>query len=156
MKKIITFFSISIFFLSISINAQMSKEGRDKIRALKVAYLTEQMSLTTSEAEKFWPIYNTYNKTQYTIRNNYKISLKKIQKEYANFSNINEDKAKELVSLKLLTDKKLYNSQEKFIERIEGIISYKKILKLQIAEMEFGRKLMRKYKHRERDQNKKE
>lgn len=156
MKKIITFLSISFFFISISINAQMSKEGRDKIKALKVAYLTEQMSLTTSEAEKFWPIYNTYNKTQYTIRNNYKASVKKVEKEYENFNNISEEKAKKLVSLKLLTDKKLYDSQEKFTKSIEGIISYKKILKLQIAEMEFGRKLMRKYKHRDRDYNKKE
>ncbi len=154
MKKIITFLCISIFFLSVSINAQMSKEGRDKIKALKVAYLTEQMNLTTSEAEKFWPVYNTYNKTQYSIRNNYKASVKKVEKEYQDFNDISEEKAKKLVSLKLLTDKKLYDSQEKFTKSIQGIISYKKILKLQIAEMEFGRKLMRKYKHRDRNHNK--
>ncbi len=151
MKKIITFLCISIFFLSISINAQMSKEGREKIKALKVAYLTEQMNLTTSEAEKFWPVYNTFIKTQYSIRNNYKKSVKEVEKEHEDFNNISEEKAKKLVSLKLLTDKKLYDSQEKFTKSIQGIISYKKILKLQIAEMEFGRKLMRKYKHRERN-----
>ncbi|MBU3011971.1 sensor of ECF-type sigma factor [Polaribacter vadi] len=150
MKKLITFICIALSF-SLSINAQMSKEGRKKIKALKVAYLTEQMNLTTSEAEKFWPIYNTYITDQYAIRNNYKANVKKAEKEFEDLASLNEDEAKKLVSLKLLTDKKLYLSQEKFTKQIEGIISYSKILKLQIAEMEFGRKLMRKYKHRDHD-----
>ncbi|APZ46918.1 hypothetical protein BW723_11765 [Polaribacter reichenbachii] len=133
----------------------MSREGRKKIKALKVAYLTEQMNLTTAEAEKFWPVYNTYNTTQYSIRNNYKASVKKVEKEYEDLSSVSEEEAKKLVALKLVTDKKLYDSQEKFTKKIESIISYKKILKLQIAEMEFGRKLMRKYKHRDRDSDRK-
>lgn len=153
MKKIITLIYIT-FCLSLSINAQINSEGRKKIKALKVAYLTEQMNLSTSEAEKFWPVYNTYNKTQYEIRNNYKHSIKKIEKEHEDVANISEEKAKKLVSLKLETDKKLYEEQSKFTKQLVGIISYKKILKLQIAEMEFGRKLLRKYRHR--DENKKD
>lgn len=146
MKKIITFICISIF-ISFSTQAQMNKESREKIKALKVAYLTEQLNLSVSEAEKFWPIYNAYNKEQNTIRGNFRSSLRNTAKK-EEINTINEEDAKRLVHLKLKTDKNLYESQKKFIENIVDILSYKKIITLQIAEMEFGRKLMRKYKHK--------
>lgn len=33
---------------------------RQNIEVLKVAYFTKHLSLTTEEAEKFWPMYNSY------------------------------------------------------------------------------------------------
>lgn len=33
---------------------------RQNVEVLKVAYFTRQLSLTTEEAEKFWPLYNSY------------------------------------------------------------------------------------------------
>lgn len=147
MKKTITLICVSLF-CSISIYSQMRKEGRDKIKALKIAYLSEQMDLSTAEAEKFWPIYNAHNRKQSKIRSNYKTKLKENIKNKGDINNLNEDEAKNLISLKLLSDKKLYESQKSFIEKIKLILPNKKIIKLQIAEMEFGRKLMRKYRRK--------
>ena len=151
MKKIITVICVSLF-CTLSIHSQMKKEGRDKIKALKVAYLTEQLNLTSTEAENFWPIYNAYNREQNTLRSTYRISLRKnIKKNKENIDNLSEVEAKKLISLKLQTDKQLYESQKDFVSKIVKIIPYAKIIKLQIAEMEFGRKLMRKYKHKKPD-----
>lgn len=36
------------------------KEEHDQIAAQKVAYITEKLSLTPVESEKFWPLYNQY------------------------------------------------------------------------------------------------
>lgn len=33
---------------------------RQNIEVLKIAYFTKHLSLTTEEAEKFWPLYNSY------------------------------------------------------------------------------------------------
>jgi hypothetical protein len=50
-----------ILFLFISstyiCNAQ---KGKDDINTVKIAFITDQLSLTTEEAQKFWPIYNRY------------------------------------------------------------------------------------------------
>lgn len=151
MKKIITLLCVSLF-CTLSIQSQLRKEGREKIKALKVAYLTEQLNLNSIEAEKFWPIYNSYDKEQNEIRNNYKSSLrKKTNNTKEGTDNLTEDDAKKLISLKLLTDRNLYESQKKFIGNIKEIIPYRKIIKLQVAEMEFGRKLMRKYRRKKSD-----
>lgn len=145
MKKIISFITICLFCMLAS-TAQTREESREKIKALKIAYLTEQLSLTTEEAQKFWPVYNVFDKEQNNLRINYKSELRKSIKSIEDVDNLNEADAKKLITLKLLTDKQLYESQKSFISNMEGILSAKKIIKLQISEMEFARKLMRKYR----------
>lgn len=34
---------------------------RERIQAARAAYITEQLTLTTDEAEKFWPVYREYS-----------------------------------------------------------------------------------------------
>lgn len=62
MKKTIIFF-IAVFTVS-SLAAQEPQRKmmgqRQNIEVLKVAYFTKHLSLTTEEAEKFWPMYNSY------------------------------------------------------------------------------------------------
>ncbi|KGL63994.1 hypothetical protein [Polaribacter sp. Hel1_85] len=146
MKKLITFLTITLFCV-VSISAQ-GRKGKEKIKALKIAYLTEQLNLTSTEAEKFWPIYNAYDKKQHALRNSIRTEIKNSIKEKEDINSISEKEAERLISLKLSNDKQIYESQQKFISSIKKIISHKKILQLQIAEMSFGRKLMSKYRHK--------
>jgi len=48
--------------------AQGNQEKREKVKALKVAFLTEKLALTSEEAQKFWPIYNAFEEKQFEIR----------------------------------------------------------------------------------------
>ena len=134
-------------FYSISLVAQTNnQEGKDKIKALKVAYFTEQLELTTKEAQEFWPLYNAYDQEQRLLRYEFKTKLKAAINKAGKIDSLSEESAENLVTLKLDIDKKKYDSQVKFSSKIKKVISYKKILKLQIAEIDFGRKLMKKYK----------
>lgn len=147
MKKTINFIMITLF-CTLTISAQMRKERSEKIKALKIAYLTEQLALTADEAQKFWPVYNTFDKQQSKLRNAHKANLKKVIKKNGTIDGATEEEAKKLIASKLDSDKKLHQIKKDFIDKIKSVISYKKILKLQVAEMEFGRKLMRKYKRK--------
>lgn len=145
MRKIITLVWISLFF-TLSLSAQERKVNRGKIKALKISYLTEQLNLTPSEAEKFWPIYNIHNKKQRSLRSKIRSEIERAKIENRVLNAVSEEEALRLVSLKLSTEKKIYEAHEKFIDKLKNIISYKKIIQLEIAEMEFGRKLMKRYK----------
>ena len=35
-------------------------DSKQRLEAIQVAYLTKELSLTTQDAEKFWPVYNKY------------------------------------------------------------------------------------------------
>jgi hypothetical protein len=147
MKKLITFIYILGLF-TFSISAQGNKGSKEKIKALKISYLTEQLSLTSEEAQKFWPIYNNYeNNTNRFIREKFNEIKKEISKA-ENLDAINEERAKVLYTKIRSLEKKKYEDSKIYISKLEKIISFKKILKLHIAEREFGRKLMKKYKHK--------
>ena len=41
-------------------NATGTKSAK-KLQALKIAFITQKLQLTSAEAEKFWPVYNQYD-----------------------------------------------------------------------------------------------
>lgn len=55
-------YTLSLFFLlSISILASYAQEKKfDAIESEKIAYITKQLKITPSEAQRFFPIYNKY------------------------------------------------------------------------------------------------
>lgn len=147
MKKTIYLLCFSLLF-SIQSYTQMNKESREKIKTLKIAYLTEKLNLSAEEAQKFWPVYNKFDEQKIKLRTSNRGEIKKYIKQKGNINNIDDKEAKRLINLKLKNDKTLNELEFKFVKDISKIISHKKILQLQIAEMEFARKLMRKYKRR--------
>ena len=147
MKNLITLICISCFCF-ISISAQNREKGREKIKTLKISYLTEKLNLTPEEAQKFWPIYNAYDEEQHALRSRQRTELKKALKNSDEIEALNEGDAEKLIILKLSIDRQLHESQKKFIDKVKQVISFKKIIRLHVAEMEFGRKLMSKYRHK--------
>lgn len=57
------FLYLFIFLLPLAGLAQDGNrlgEGRQRLEAIQIAYLTKELNLTTQDAEKFWPVYNKY------------------------------------------------------------------------------------------------
>ena len=150
MKKLLTFLCI-IIFCNLSSYSQEKKGSKEKIRTLKIAYITDRLNLTPNEAEKFWPIYNTYDENHRLLRNKLRLEIKKSIKEKKLINTLSERESQRLVLLKQTIDNQIYESKKKFIEQIKKVISYKKIIKLHLAELDFGRNLMRKYKNSRRN-----
>ena len=84
------------------------------------------------------------------MRDKQRLEMRKSLRNQGVINEINEKEAERLINLKLAIDEQLQESEKEFIQKITGIISYKKIIKLQIAEMEFGRKLLKKYHQRDK------
>lgn len=66
MKKILL---LTLFLLNISYfcYAQIEKR-KNNIEAIQIAYLTRELSLSSEEAQKFWPVYNDYRDELVSVR----------------------------------------------------------------------------------------
>ena len=133
---------------SISINAQEYEKHHQKIKTLKIAFLTEQLNLTASEAEKFWPIYNVYNSETHDLYRKKSESIKNELKTAKTIDSIEESRALVLFDMMQSLEKKKFEETQKYYRKLKTILPIKKILKLRLAEREFGRKLMRKYRRK--------
>ena len=67
-----------IFALLISIQLFSQQRGSsEKIKALKVSFITEKLELTSNEASKFWPIYNKFETERYKLYHVKRAEMKK-------------------------------------------------------------------------------
>ena len=140
-KHIFTF--IFALFISLSI---FSQHGRKKIKALKISYITEKLDLSEKEAAKFWPIYNKFEKKEYEL---YHIKRNEIRKEIEKLGGVKKltEKQSKSISKKMLAMKKsMLDEHVKFQNDLSKIISYKKIVMLEVGERDFNRLLMKKFR----------
>lgn len=145
--KIKNILPLLLFFVSFSFYAQNDKtdEKREKIKAFKVSFLTTELELTSSEAEKFWPIYNTFDDKQFELRHEkMKTYMRKLDDD--NINQLSEKEASALLSQMESTDKELYLLREKYMTNLKKVLSAKKILKLKKSEDDFNRKLLKQYR----------
>jgi len=150
MKKLILL--ACLFFITMSLIAQ--PEGRkgmkDKIRTLKIEFITEKLDLSSVEAEKFWPIYNVFDKAYMELRHEKLKGLKDNLKKEIN--EISEVAALSKLNEMTAIEDELVQLKQSFRTQLEGIISNKKILLLKIAEDGFNRRMMDKLKRRSKEQ----
>ncbi len=141
LTAILVLFSINAF----AQGGRQMREKKEHIKAMKVAYITNELSLTPDEAAKFWPLYNAFEeKQQETKRQKLKGYLDRIEDE--SFENLSEKEASTLLTQMENTEDELYQAKKKFVGSLRGVISSTKILKLKKAEEEFKRKLLQQYR----------
>lgn len=128
--------------------AYAQKGHHERIKAYKTAYITEELDLTSAEAEKFWPIYNEYHDKIF----NSKILLVKKERRRINElggpeSLSDEDASKSLSTMMDYEDEAM-KTRKKMYGELSGVLSPVKLLKLHLAEMNFGKKLLSDYRKR--------
>ncbi len=144
LKKILP---ILFLFLSFNFYAQNEnfKDKKEQIRAMKVAFFTTELDLTSSEAEKFWPLYNTFDDKQFELRHQkMKSYFKRMQGD--NLDKISEKDATVLLDQIQDNEDDLYNLRKKFVQNLKEVLPPIKILKLKKAEENFNRKLLQQYR----------
>ncbi|MEO0046489.1 MAG: hypothetical protein RL705_1680 [Bacteroidota bacterium] len=147
MKTIKIFIAIIMLFSANTFaqGGRILKEKKEQIKAMKVAYITNELSLTPDEAAKFWPLYNVFEDKQQEIRKQkLKGYLDRIDDD--SFENVSEKEASAILTQMESTEDELHQAKKKFVASLKGIIPATKILKLKKAEEGFNRKLLQQYR----------
>lgn len=105
-----------------------------KLESMRIAFFTERLSLTSSEAEKFWPLYRDYNNRKEKINEERRSLDRYIMKngDYLTEKEVNESMGKYLSLQKeepILSE--TYN--QKFLDVLPAI----KVLKIYMVENQF-------------------
>lgn len=146
--KIKTLIAVLLLF-SATAFAQQGKEKRDKIKALKVSFITTELNLTSDEAAKFWPVYNACEDKQFELRHKrMRDILGKI--DQAGINNLSDKEANNYLNQIGDTEEEMAAIRRKLVADLRPIIGPVKILKLLKAEEDFNRKLLSQIRDRKR------
>ncbi|MDT0607172.1 hypothetical protein [Croceitalea rosinachiae] len=135
-----------ILFLILTTHSVVAQgQVRNRIKTLKVAYITEQLGLTSDEAQRFWPVYNDHEKKMERIRS---FEREQFQGVQTDMFVVSDKEADDLVSkfLSLQTEKN--QIEQKFVTDLRQVISAKKIILLFRAENNFKKRLLQQYRNK--------
>jgi len=123
---------------------QQNKMSFERLKALKMSYITEKIGLTEEEESVFWGIYDQYEKR---IFNNCRKEIKKIRRTYMkSLDNVTNSEALEIIHKINELEHDGLNLKEERDKLLLEKFSAQKILKMHHAEYHFNREMLYKMK----------
>ena len=125
--------------------AELEKK-KEKIEAIKVAYISEELELTVAESQAFWPVYNELQSKEQELR----------EKQRANFMSLKKDEEISEKELETMIYKMsdihiaIEELRKSYLDDFIDLLGAKKTLQLMKAEKEFGRRMIERMKGKDR------
>lgn len=133
----------TIFLLPVMLTGQpgtgQRQEQYRQMEAKRIAFITQELSLTPEEAQVFWPVYNEYNQK----RNQMMIRHREERKETADIDKLSESELIELADEDIRNMEDMVAMRREYHEKFKQILPVKKVILLYNAERDFNRKLYR-------------
>ncbi|MBX7164099.1 MAG: hypothetical protein K1X49_10410 [Saprospiraceae bacterium] len=111
----------------------------EKIEAQRSAYITSKLDMTSEESAKFWPLYNEYSRKR--------MELKKENKAQ-NTDNLSEQESRMELDEQIESQEKALALKKSYYEKFKAVLPAAKLAKLESAEQEFRREILRQIKER--------
>ncbi|MEA2107058.1 MAG: hypothetical protein U9P82_10165 [Bacteroidota bacterium] len=152
MKIFTTFILVLSFVISgLQSNAQESNKvsKEQQIKSQKIAFFTDKIGLTPEEAEKFWPIYNSY----WERKNNIIANRKETMTYFANNSGtMSEKEMFQYADSYINYEMQLAELLDEYHEKFKEILPIKKVMKIYLADYEFKAYLLKKIRGSDKDE----
>jgi hypothetical protein len=135
-----TLICLLILLCSAQLFAQRKVDPKmiEVIKSKKVAFLTENVGLTSKEGEKFWPVYNQLEKERYALMDRRRELEEQNDDKTVKTDEYYRKLANEIVSIPMKEAKMM----EEYNTRFLSILPAEKVVKLYQAERKFRSYLM--------------
>ncbi|MAZ26570.1 MAG: hypothetical protein CL868_05760 [Cytophagaceae bacterium] len=126
--------STILIFLFMGVT-MLAQHPRERLEALKTAFITRELQLTAEEAKGFWPIYENYSSTLKELRRTQVRSLLSEPEK-------SEAAGEAFIEQYLTTEREQVNATEKLLTDLKGILPAYKRARLIVAEKQFGKHML--------------
>ena len=137
--------TLAFLFTIVAMGQPRLNQKREQIKALKIAYITDELKLTPEEATKFWPLFNAYEEKQKSFRKE-RIRSFMDQSGTSNIDKMTEKEAASILNDIENSEEDAYQNRKKFVASLKPILPASKILKLKKAEEGFNKKLLKQFR----------
>ena len=155
MKKIILILLISIVSKSFSQpppGPPPPPDGpkKEKMEAMRIAFLTQKLDLTPDEAQKVWPVYNEFQKKREILHKQRREEHKNAKE---NIDSLSDKQIESMVDGEMTFRQKNLDLEKEYHAKFKSVLPIKKVAKLYRAEEMFGRQLLQQLSEKGKDGN---
>lgn len=127
---------------------ELPGDGREQLEAFKVAFFTRQLSLTSGEAQRFWPVYNEFaEKSEQLQRRERRLQARM----KAAYDGDDESELERLSDEYIDIQRLQYELRAEYHEEFKKVLPIRKVVKLYKAENEFKRELLLEIRRRRQE-----
>ncbi|MEQ3656172.1 MAG: hypothetical protein ABNH00_09940 [Dokdonia sp.] len=128
---------IIALLITTAIVAQSQRQ--DKVKAFKVAFITERLELNPEEAQAFWPVYNVFQDKMSAILASERQFLRSVRDDWDGLS---DNEAQQTLEKIQEAERQKLEAKSTLIKSLGQTLSPKKILVLLKTEEDFKRRLL--------------
>jgi hypothetical protein len=143
-------FTVLIVILAAFANmVNVSGQGFERIRSEKIAFFTRRLSLTSEEAEKFWPVYNDFSNRKQKLNQDMNSLVKYASQNYSNLSVEELEEAGDKIIDFQTSEAAL---AKEYHEKFKKVLPPEKVILLYATEVQFNSFLLNQLQERRQQQ----
>jgi Spy/CpxP family protein refolding chaperone len=123
-------------------------QRREKMESMKIAFLTQKLDLTPDEAQKFWPVYNEFQKKREELR---KKRREETKSEKGNLDSLSDKQIEAFVDGEMSFRQKNLDLEKEYHGKFKSVLPIRKVAKLYRAEDMFAHHLLQQISDRGTD-----
>lgn len=128
------------FVLMLVINTAFAQpDKKDKIDALRVAFINKKVNFTAAESQAFWPLYNEMNDKLEAVRKTFNLQYN----SKTNYDFATDKEAEAYLAAELNKKQKEFELYKEYYEKFKKILPVKKVSAVRRAEDDFKKELIK-------------
>lgn len=120
---------------------------KEKVESMRIAFLTQKLDLTPDEAQKFWPVYNEFQKKREELHKKRKEDFKSAK---TNIDSLSDKQVESIVDGEMAFRQKNVDLEKEYHSKFKSALPIKKVAKLYRAEDMFAHRLLEQISERGR------
>jgi len=112
--------------------------GGERVKAMRTAFITNELQLTPEEAQGFWPIFNQFEAEQKKVREKYKPSK--------DLLSMTDAEAEKFLSNQLEMEEEMLQLKKDYTMRFKKVLPVRKVAMLSRVDREFREQLVQRLK----------
>ena len=112
---------------------------KEKMESMRIAFLTQKLDLTPEEAQKFWPVYNEFQKKKEAL---HKTRRDEMMGSKGNIDSLSEKQVEAFVDGEMAFRQKNLDLEKEYHSKFKSVLPIKKVAKLYRAEDMFAHRLL--------------
>lgn len=123
--------------------AQAQRGGRaggDRLGQLdnaRIAFITNRVSLTQEQAQKFWPLYNDFSNRRRELNRNDRLLRRGLN------DGLSDQQIRDNMNQSFALRQQVLNLEKEYFEKFQKVISLRQVAQLQQAERDFTREVIK-------------
>lgn len=130
---------LGLIFCLNTVHSQ-NPEKNNNVKQAKIVFFNEKLDLTSSETNKFWPVYNDYQSRKNRLANERKNMLRYYME---NSNNMSDAEITESLNRYIEIEKEEVALLELYNNKFKDILPKEKVLKIYIVEVQFRNYLLK-------------